>query len=268
MLVRVTLSMLFVLFWCYLSLGYITRLHCRRHGNFSIIKSDTRFSGTVEKSLEGVTRSECVLSCLTCGCSFINYHPTNLACELMNAQGNESNEAGWQFLSTNYGTRNRGPICRSFSPCEITEACVDTCFEDDQVGYKCIPHQFKQHAHSSASGSPLNPDYPVDNLRIAGIFVQTLASPDGNIILDLGSIKFIRFIRTYFHMATPHLQISIGNLNSRDGNVFCSRVSQVIGVDLVVECSSYLSGRYIVLYHAAGSAQQLSVYYIVAYIDA
>ncbi|XP_057316164.1 uncharacterized protein LOC130657209 [Hydractinia symbiolongicarpus] len=271
MLVRVTLSTLFVLIWCYLSLAYITRLHCRRHGNFSIIKPDTKFSGTVEKSLEGLTRSECVLSCLTCdSCSFVNYHPTYLACELMNAGGTETSEVGWQFLSTNYGTRNRGPICRSFSPCELTEACVDTCFEDDQIGYKCIPNQFKKKIATSVTASPVYSSYPASNLKDedAGTFAGTLSSVESHFILDLGATKSIRFITVYLYSGEPNSEISIGNLNARNGNTFCSRVPEVKNVVLVVECASYLSGRYIVYYNNSGSAQYLYIYEMHAYIDA
>lgn len=95
---------------------------------------------------------------------------------------------------------------------------------------------------------------------------QTTEHTDSNFILDFGSIKFIRFISIKLDFATPYLQISIGNLNSRNGNVFCSGVSQVT-MPLLVECSSYLSGRYIILYHAAGDEQLLSVKVMSAYID-
>ncbi|XP_057308414.1 uncharacterized protein LOC130646255 [Hydractinia symbiolongicarpus] len=214
MLVRAAYSIFFLFIWCYLSLGYITRLHCRRHGNFSIIKLNTRFNGIAEKSMDGLTRSECVLSCLTCdSCSFVNYHATNLACELMNSEGNETPEEGWQFLSTNYGTRNRGPICRSISPCALTEACVDTCFEDDQVGYKCIPNQFKKLPPAIMGAYPHDVSHPIGYLQDGKdyTYAGALGATNSHFVIHFSTTIPVRFVTIRLQSTVQKGVITVDN---------------------------------------------------------
>ncbi|XP_057298732.1 uncharacterized protein LOC130629515 [Hydractinia symbiolongicarpus] len=166
----------------------------------------------------------------------------------MKAEGNEALEVGWQFLSTNYGTRNRGPVCRSFSPCELTEACVDTCFEDDQVGYQCIPNQFQKIPTLSMAAFPIHSSYPLKNLQDGhdSTYAGTFHDSTSHFRLDFGMVKFIRFI-------TIRLVTTVRKAVITVDDKFCSWVPEVADVNFVVECNSLLSGQQVVLTHLDSS---------------
>lgn len=245
--------------------AYITRLPCKRHANFTIMKPDIRHTGTVLETHADVIARDCALLCLSRdSCVYFNHKSDNTSCELLASNsGTEQGVSGWKFYSTNYGTQNRGPVCRSLSPCHYKSACIDIC---EDPGYQCLADQFQ-----GMYGTPYL--YPGENAPYVAFhltdfksstFAMTSADPNSFISLDLGAEMLIRFVTVSVY-AGEHLQLNVGNTNHNTGNSFCSLVPYFANVKMVVECADYLSGRYVVLHQTGGS--YVACYDMKAYID-
>ncbi|XP_057316106.1 uncharacterized protein LOC130657158 [Hydractinia symbiolongicarpus] len=247
--------------------AYITRLPCKRNGNFTVIKTDIRYSGTVQETHADVTARDCALLCISHDtCTYFNHKVDNTSCELLAIDsGTQQSGHGWKFYSTNYGTPNRGPVCRSLSPCPMTSACVDIC---ESPGYQCIANKF-QGLYGSPYASPGYSSYPASQLTDGsyGTMAGTSSSVDAFISLNLGSEKLIRFVTLMMYSTNDRFEISIGNVNAKYGNEFCSLLPPYSGVEMLVECDNYLSGQYVVLYHMGGSSSSMYAYDMKAYVD-
>lgn len=231
------------------------------------MKPDIRYTGTVQETHADVIARDCALLCLSRdACSYFNHKIDNTSCELLAINsGTEQNVSGWKFYSTNYGTPNRGPVCRSLAPCPFTSACVDIC---ESPGYQCNDNQFQgmygtPHLYPGATSSSYRASKLTDG--DPGSYARTTSTVDAFISLDLGMEKLVRFVTVILHSST-YQEISIGNRNSRTGNWFCSTLPPCAKVEILVECRDHLSGRYVVLYHTYDS-QHVRAFDMKVYVD-
>ncbi|XP_057296012.1 uncharacterized protein LOC130624963 [Hydractinia symbiolongicarpus] len=144
--------------------------------------------------------------------------------------------------------------------CSYRSLC---CFEDDQVGYKCIPNQFKKISPWSLGAYPAYSSYPASRLQdgISSSFAGTHGAVDSHFSIDLGMEKPVRFV-------TINLQSTVSKAAIRIDTNLCSDVPEVANVEFVVECNSYLSGRHVIFFHQLDSPQSLYAYEMHVYGDA
>ena len=102
----------------------IIRLECRKHANFSIIKPNFYYTGTISLTLFNLTKEDCALSCVAhTVCSRFNHKMDNTKCELMtSAVGTEGQSPAWQIVSTKVYGRNVSKISYQFEI--IIQKCV------------------------------------------------------------------------------------------------------------------------------------------------
>lgn len=248
--------------------AYVTRLTCKRHANFTIMKPDIRYAGTVQETHADVIARDCALLCLSRdACAYFNHKMDNTSCELLAINsGTEQSAYGWKFYSTNYGTANRGPVCRSLAPCPYTSACVDIC---ESPGYECIAHQFQgMYGTGHISPGSVSDSYDISKLTDGDLttFAATLSRVDAFMSLDLGREQLVRFVTVMIYSSSNNYEISIGNANSKTGNTLCSLLPPYANVQILVECANHLSGRYVVLYHTT-TAHVIHCTDMKAYVD-
>ncbi|XP_057299788.1 uncharacterized protein LOC130630339 [Hydractinia symbiolongicarpus] len=247
--------------------SYITRLSCKYHANFTII-SDTKYNGTVQETHSTVSGQDCASLCLSRDtCSYVNYNIIDSTCHLLELDsGTEQSASGWKFYSTNYGVQNRGPFCQSYSPCPLTSACIDTC---THPWYQCIDNQFRKVTDAGYNSYPNTGGYPASNIadNDLGTFGNTGSDPNSWMSINLGFRSGIRFITVKIYSHANNYKLDIGYIDSRYGNKFCADVPSIIYKEIKVECSRYLIGQFIVLYHTSGTYLPLYIYELSAYID-
>ncbi|XP_057291600.1 uncharacterized protein LOC130614197 [Hydractinia symbiolongicarpus] len=258
------------LLWITPCVAYITRLPCKRHANFTVMKPDIRYAGAVFETHADVIARDCALLCLSRdACAYFNHKMDNTSCELLTINsGTEQSASGWKFYSTSYGTPNRGPVCRSLAPCHFSSACEDIC---ESPGYKCISGQFQGMIGTvSVAPAPLSSSHDAGTLTDgnSGTFPHTVSRVDAFISLDIGMEKLVRFVTIKIYSSGANQQISIGNTNANTGNTMCSLLPPYGEVEILVECSDLLSGRYVVIHNTPGAgAQYVHVRSMHAHVD-
>ncbi|XP_057291996.1 uncharacterized protein LOC130614587 [Hydractinia symbiolongicarpus] len=193
----------------------------------------------------------------------------NTSCELLTINsGTEQSASGWKFYSTSYGTPNRGPVCRSLAPCPYTSACEDIC---ESPGYQCIANQFQELSGAVViAPNALDPAYAAQYLNDgnSGTYACTVSRVDAFILIDLGMEKLVRFVMVKIYSSGASQEIRVGNTNANRGNRFCSSLPPYGEVEILVECTNPLSGRYVVLHNTAGyGAQYVRAYNMKPYGD-
>eukprot|EP00795_Rhopilema_esculentum_P000511 gene511-10191_t len=134
-----------LLLWLHVSLGYILRLPCKTHGNFSVEKLGFMLTGHVLASLEVSTVDLCEQHCLYHqSCSSINWKtPTSGSanCQINEKSTENSDDnvklspsSEWTYKTTDYRNRNVGELCRGRNPCPIGHRCTDSC---SCPGFQC-----------------------------------------------------------------------------------------------------------------------------------
>ena len=94
----------------------IIRLECRKHANFSIMKPNLYYTGTISLTLFNLTKEECAVSCVTnTACVRLNHKMDNTKCELLtSALGTEAQFPGWEIVSTMVYGKNVSKVCYHF----------------------------------------------------------------------------------------------------------------------------------------------------------
>lgn len=130
-------------------------------------------------------------------------------------------------------------------------------------------NQFRKVTDTGYNSYPNTGSYPALNIADNDLdtFGNTGSDLNSWMSINLGFRSGIRFVTVKIYSHANNYKLDIGDTDNRYGNKFCADVPSIIYKEIKVECSRYMIGQYIVLYHASGGSVSLYIYELSAYID-
>ncbi|XP_057313475.1 uncharacterized protein LOC130654850 isoform X2 [Hydractinia symbiolongicarpus] len=230
--------------------GYITRLPCKYHGNFSDIQYNKYSPGNAIKSIQTINRDKCMIECVGESlCKACNYHSTTQLCDLLSSNvAAISAKSGSIYMRTDNTNRNRGPLCKSLNPCAESQMCDDACNDD---GYTCVTLQnVASQGIVSLSTTRYPGRYAIDGDISNTHFASTEPRKTGWIKLDLQSTYHVLYVRVWRQYIFNNLKLRVGMSEGASSNPIVGKVLGSGGNGLSYFCTSgktFLKARYIVL---------------------
>ncbi|XP_057317526.1 uncharacterized protein LOC130662645 [Hydractinia symbiolongicarpus] len=250
---------------CYIFVdGYITRLPCKYHGNFSDIQYNKYSPGNVIKSIKIVNRDKCMIECVGESlCKACNYHSSTQLCDLLSSDvAATSSKTGSIYMRTDNTNRNRGPFCKSLSPCQEKTMCDDSC---NGVEYECVTLKnvaLQAEASLSTSKSCCPARYAIDGDTTSLHYASTQEKITDWLKIDLKSTYHLLYIKVWRKFINTFVNIKAGMSSVLKDNPSIGRIDESDANGLTYFCTSdkkFCEARYVGIYRKHQTAQIVSI---------